>query len=106
MSGVPEGDEPDPDDTGYDFWWWFRTFYPIVSALILGPICLLLGWWWVCIALTVIGAAVVLIRYPWSWNDKLKIPLFLWNVSEVLLALCFIIHHLREWLKTLRDAQP
>jgi hypothetical protein len=102
---MTESAEPDPDDSGYNPWWWFSIFYPIASALILGPISLVLGWWWVCIAFTVIGAVVVLIRDPWSYNDKLKIPLLLWNASETLLALCFIIHHLREWLKTLQDAK-
>jgi hypothetical protein len=99
MSGIAEGATPGPEDSGQGWWFWFSTWYPIASPLILGPTCLLAGWNWLCFLVTGVGVAVVLIRHPWDYNDKLKLPLVLWNLAEVVFALNLILYDLLMWLK-------
>lgn len=74
-----------------------RVFYPYLSVLVAGPLCLILGWHWAALAFTAVGAFVVA---KWFWyRSCVTLPLIVWNAAEAMLALFFIV---RDW----RDRLP
>jgi hypothetical protein len=69
-----------------------RVFYPYLSVLVFGPVCLAFGWHWAAPAVTAVGAFVLV---KWNWyRSCATLPLLLWNTAEVMLALSFIV---RDW---------
>ena len=100
MSGI--SDAPDPDDPEPGWLDKVRVFYPYLSALVFGPLCLNFGWHWLAVLFTAVAVLVVI-----RGLDPLRLAflaLLLWNSTELLLALCLILCDLNHRLKALPDA--
>ena len=74
------------------------VLYPFLSALVLGPAFLMLGWNWFCVVATLAGLVTVL-RY-YEIRAFATLPLAIWNAAELVIALNLI---LLEWRRTLTN---
>ena len=78
-------------------WDWMRIGYPFASAVILSPLCLIVGWYWVALTVALLGAVIV-VRYFWM-RSIATIPLFMLCFVEVLIALNLIVYELKNSMK-------
>jgi hypothetical protein len=87
-------DEADPDELKWSWWDAIRMFYPYLSVLVFGPVCLAFGWHWAALAISAVGTLVVV---KWHWYRSCStLPLLAWNSAEGVLALFFIVRDFRD----------
>lgn len=80
--------DPDPDELEERRWETVLVFYPYLSGLLLGPLCLIVGWHLVAWLLTCIGFITVGKRFNGSIAHQGQL---LANLLGMVISMCFIV---------------
>lgn len=88
MTGIADSSAHNDDDR-LSWLEWALFWYPFISVLLLGPVFLVLGWNWLALTVTALGAGVVLCFF--EIIRFVTLPLLLWNAAESMLAIYVLV---------------